>query len=192
MNRSRGIVVSDNGKSIAATRLSRPLSDWVNEIVGLIVDNSIFIEEARRSLYGFLDCMLLRTIDYDVFLSRDADVEAVDVGYDVSTYGKKKPVHERLMFTDAVNLQEIMDHPNGDSHKTYQSGRGMAATTHGDAILSEAEDWCDAWWQDYTSNTLQDLDDLWEIFGEAGLTTPLDWYADLDGTLGDLRARCTD
>ncbi len=156
------------------------------------MDRAFVVSEARNSLYEFLDRMLLTVIDDEVFLSRDADIDTVDVGYDVSTFGSAKERHDRLMFTDSIQLRELLDHPTGDTHKTFESGRGMAATTHGDAILTKAQDWCDTWWQDYTSDTLHDLDDLWETFGEAGLTTPLDWYTDLDGTLGDLRSRCAD
>jgi len=156
------------------------------------MDESFRLNEYQKLLYRFLDLMLLNTIDKEVFFARDAAIEVVDVGYDVSTYGNTKAAHERIMFTDAISLAEIFDHPTGETHKTYESGRGMAATTHGDIVLAEAQDWCDAWWEDYTSDTMLDRDDLWEICGEAGLTTPHDWYSQLTGTLGELRARCGD
>ena len=154
------------------------------------MDKSFVISEARRSLYEFLDRMLLAKIDDEVFLSRDAEIETVNVGFDISTFGNIKEPHDRLMFTDSIQLRELLDEPTGDTHKTYESGLGMAATTHGDTTLTEAQSWCDTWWQDYAADSLHDLDDLWETFGEAGLTTPINWYNELDGTLGDLRSRC--
>jgi hypothetical protein len=78
----------------------------------------------------------------------------------------------------------------GDAHKTYESGSGMAATTHGDRILEAAEDWIYVWYEEYTKDLLDDPDLLSEEFGEAGLTMPWDWFNQLNGTLGELRSRC--
>jgi hypothetical protein len=146
--------------------------------------------EARASLYEFLDAMLLTVIDECVFLSLEAEEEVYDVGYDVSTYGSVKEPYELVMFTDAIQLDEIFEMPTGDTHKTYESGSGMAATTHGDRILEAAEDWCYVWYEEYTKDLLDDPDLLSEEFGEAGLTMPWDWFNQLNGTLGELRSRC--
>ncbi|MCD0459965.1 hypothetical protein LOC72_10780 [Roseiconus lacunae] len=152
------------------------------------------IIEARRSLYRFLDDCALEYIDQVIFLAPEAELIVVESGYDRSTFGSPKDSDDRLMFSDAIDLQQLLAYPTGDTHRTYESGRGMAATTHGDELLKEANEWSDWWFESFTSDWPSDEEERdvkFEEFAMAGLTTADDWLSDLTGTLADLRERVT-
>lgn len=74
-----------------------------------------------------------------------AEVEVIDSGYDVSSFGRK--TGDAIDTSIFSTIEDFLDYPTGESVPTFMPGSGMAAETYsdllGEFIRDQIWDWLD-------------------------------------------------
>ena len=97
-----------------------------------------------------------------------SEVEVVDCGYDVSSYGRRRKAPFRIADFDTV--ADFLQEPTGQTQATYESGSGMRAEDYEEVFLQDAhEQICDWVVRHGYMEGLSEMerDQAWDALGDA-------------------------
>lgn len=72
-----------------------------------------------------------------------ASIEVVDMGYDVSSFGRR--TNEPIDAASFTTIQDFLDSPTGESIPTFNSGSGMRAESWEDRFIEFVRDYIWEW-----------------------------------------------
>lgn len=99
------------------------------------------IPDLRKELSvpdGFIAEQILIEIARYALFENKSEVEVVDLGYDLSSYGYK--TNKRFKLSNYKTVGDFLDEPNGETEATHVSGMGFTAKTIKSEIFEFAED----------------------------------------------------